>query len=45
MLKDFLMTLAATTVSIILTVGTSAVIDRNKKEAAKREMVLMIMYQ
>ena len=44
MLKDFLMTLAATTVSIILTFGTSAVIDRNKKEAAKREMVLMIMY-
>ena len=44
MLKDFLMTLAATTVSIILTFGTSAVIDRNKKDAAKREMVMMIMY-
>ena len=38
------MTLAATTVSIILTFGTSAVIDRNKKDAAKREMVMMIMY-
>ena len=44
MLKDFLLTLAATTVSIILTFGTSAVIERNKKDAAKREIVMMIMY-
>ena len=38
------MTLAATTVSIVLTFGTSAIIDHKKKNAAKREMVLMIMY-
>lgn len=38
------MTLAATTISIVLTFGTSAIIDRNKKDAAKREMVMMIMY-
>lgn len=43
-LREFLMTLAATTVSIILTFGTTAIIDRKKQNAAKREMVLMIMY-
>lgn len=43
-LSKFLMTLAATTVSIVLTFGTSAIIDRKKKNAEKREMVLMIMY-
>ena len=42
--RDFLMMLAATTVSIILTFGTTAIIDRKKKNDAKREMVLMIMY-
>ena len=43
-LKRFIMTLGATTVSIILTFGTTAIIDRSKKRAAKREMVMMIMY-
>lgn len=43
-LKDFLMTLAATTVSIILTFGTTAIIDRKKQNAEKREMVMMILY-
>lgn len=42
--KDFLLTLAATTVSIVLTFGTSAIIDHKKKNASKREMVMMIMY-
>ena len=42
--KQFLLTLLATTISIILTFGTSAVIDRRQKEAAKKEMVLMIIY-
>lgn len=42
--KGFLMTLLATTVSIVLTFGTSAVIDRKKQNAEKREMVMMIMY-
>lgn len=43
-LSKFLMTLAATTVSIILTFGTTAIIDRKKQKVAKREMVLMVMY-
>ena len=36
--------LAATTVSIALTFGTSAIVDRAKANAEKREMVAMIMY-
>ena len=43
-LNEFLMTLAATTVSIILTFGTTAIVDRRKQKAEKREMVMMIMY-
>ena len=43
-LYDFLMMLAATTVSIVLTFGTTAIVDRKKKKAEKREMVMMIMY-
>lgn len=35
--KEFLMTLAATTVSIILTFGTTAIIDRCKERSDKRE--------
>ena len=42
--KQFLLTLLATTISIILTFGTSAVIDRRHKERDKREMVKMIIY-
>ena len=42
--KQFLLTLLATTFSIILTFGTSAIIDRRHKEAAKKEMVMMIIY-
>jgi len=38
------LTLAATTFSIVLTFGTSAVIEHRKLNAEKREMVLMIMY-
>ena len=43
-IKQFLLTLLATTFSIILTFGTSAIIDRRHKEAAKKEMVMMILY-
>lgn len=43
-LRDFLMSLAATTVSIILTFGTTAIIDRKKQQAEKREMVRMILF-
>ena len=42
--KRFLMSLLATTVSIVLTFGTTAIIDRKKQNAEKREMVLMVMY-
>lgn len=43
-LKRFLTTLVATTVSIVLTFGTTAIIDRKKQKDAKREMVMMILY-
>ena len=42
--KQFLLTLLATTFSIILTFGTSAIIDRRHKAADKKEMVMMIIY-
>ena len=38
------MTLLATTISIVLTFGTTAIVDRKKQRADKREMVLMVMY-
>lgn len=42
--KQFLMSLLATSISIILTFGTAALIDNHKKEEARREMVIMILY-
>ena len=44
LLKRFLMTLAATTVSIVLTFGTTAIIDQKKQKDAKREMVMMVLH-
>ena len=43
-MKQFFLSLIATTISIILTFGTSAIIENRQKEKAKREMVLMIVY-
>ena len=43
-LKQFLLSLLATTISIVLTFGTAAVIDNNKKQKAKREIVMMVIY-
>ena len=43
-MKQFFLSLIATTISIILTFGTSAIIENRQKEKAKREMVLMIIY-
>ena len=43
-LKQFLLSLVATTISIVLTFGKAAVIDYNKKEANKREMVMAVLY-
>ena len=43
-LKQFLLSLFATTVSIALTFGTAAIIDYNKKQKEKREIVMMVVY-
>lgn len=43
-MKQFLLSLVATTVSIVLTFGTSAIIEHYQKEKAKKEMVMMIVY-
>jgi len=42
--KKFMTSLAATTVSIVLTFGTTAIINQKKKNNEKRAMVMMIMY-
>ncbi|MCR5579900.1 MAG: hypothetical protein K6F74_11970 [Prevotella sp.] len=42
--RQFLLSLFATTVSIALTFGTAAIIDYNKKQSEKREIVMMVMY-
>ena len=42
-MKQFLLSLLATTVSIALTFGTAAVVDYYKKKAAKKEMVMMVI--
>ena len=41
--KQFLLSILATTVSIVLTFGTAAIIDYHKKKAAKKEMTMMII--
>ena len=41
--KQFFLSLLATTVSIVLTFGTAAIIDNHKKKAAKKEMVMMVI--
>ena len=43
-MKQFLLSLVATTISIVLTFGTAIWLERDKKEEAKREMVMMILY-
>lgn len=42
--KQFLLSILATSVSIALTFGTAAIIDNNKKQKEKREIVMMVMY-
>lgn len=41
--RQFMLSLIATTVSIVLTFGTAALVDNYKKQAAKREMVMMVI--
>lgn len=43
-MKQFMLSLLATTISIALTFGTSAIIENNKKQKEKREIVMMVMY-
>jgi len=43
-LKQFLLSLFATSVSIALTFGTAAIIDYKSKQNAKREIVMIVMY-
>lgn len=42
-IKQFLLALLATTISIVLTFGTAAIIDNHKKKTAKKEMVLAVL--
>ena len=42
-LRQFLLSLLATTVSIVLTFGTAAIIDYNKKQVAKKEIEMMVI--
>lgn len=42
--KQFILSIFATTISIVLTFGTAGIIDYNKKQSAKKEMVKMIIY-
>ena len=43
-MKQFMLSLLATTISIALTFGTSSIIENNKKKSEKREIVMMVMY-
>jgi len=43
-MKQFLLSLLATSISIALTFGTAAIIDYNAKQKSKREIVMMVMY-
>ena len=42
-MKQFLLSIIATSISIALTFGTAAVIDHHKKQQAKKEMVMMVI--
>ena len=43
-MKQFLLSLFATSVSIALTFGTAGIIDYNAKQKSKRQIVMMVMY-
>ena len=43
-MKQFLLSIVATSISIALTFGTAAILDYNKKQKEKREIVMMVMY-
>ena len=43
-MKQFLLSIVATSISIALTFGTAAFLDYKKKQGEKREIVMMVMY-
>ena len=43
-MKQLLLSIIATTISIALTFGTAAFLDNKKKQSEKREIVMMVMY-
>ena len=43
-IRQLLMTMIGTTLSIVLTFGTSAIIDNNKKKAEGRQMAMMVIH-
>ena len=43
-MKQFLLSIVATSLSIALTFGTAAIIDNKKKQSEKREIVMMVMF-
>ncbi|MBO4826958.1 MAG: hypothetical protein J5506_06980 [Prevotella sp.] len=42
--KQLMLSIVATTISIVLTFGTAAFLEHNKKQEAKREMVMVLLY-
>jgi len=44
MLKEMAMTIIATTISIILTFGSSSIIEKRQKEKNRRQTVMMVIH-
>ena len=42
--KQILLSIVATTISIVLTFGTAAFLDERKKQEEKREMTMVLLY-
>jgi hypothetical protein len=43
-MKQFLLSIVATSISIVLTFGTATIVENNKKQHEKHEIVMMVMY-
>lgn len=44
MLKDMAMTVIATTISIVLTFGSSSIIEKSQREKNRRQTVMMVIH-
>jgi hypothetical protein len=42
--RDFFRTFLATTISIVLTFGTSAVLERREKKQSQKQMCMMLLH-